>query len=189
VRHNRPLAAPREILTVGHSTHPIERFERLLRGAGVEAVADVRRFPGSRRHPQFSGEPLAAELRRVGIDYEWLGGELGGRRAVADDSENDAWRVAGFRGYADHMRSAEFADGLACLEALGGRRRTAFMCAESDWRRCHRRLIADALLARGWNVVHLLRDGGLAPHELPEFATVTGGAVSYSAQPRIGDGQ
>jgi uncharacterized protein (DUF488 family) len=186
VRENRPLTGDREILTVGHSTHPIERFEALLGGAGVEGIADVRRFPGSRRNPQFGREALGAALGWAGIAYEWLGEELGGRRRARPDSSNDAWRVAAFRGYADYMEGAEFALGLARLEALASERRTAFICAEGDWRRCHRRLIADALSARGWHVVHLLADGRRVDHELPGFATVAGGRVSYASQPAIG---
>jgi uncharacterized protein (DUF488 family) len=186
VRQNRSLTARREIFTVGHSTHPIERFEALLGGTGVEAIADVRRFPGSRRHPQFAREALGASLGRAGIGYEWLGEELGGRRRTRPDSPNDAWRVAAFRGYADHMEGAEFARGLACLEALASERRTAVMCAEGDWRRCHRRLLADALTARGWHVVHLLPDGRCVDHELPGFATVAGDRLSYASQPAIG---
>jgi uncharacterized protein (DUF488 family) len=185
VRENPPLAEPRAILTIGHSTHTIERFGELVRGAGVEAVADVRRFPGSRRNPHFAAEPLAAELSRAGIAYGWLGHELGGRRQARRDSANDAWRVAAFRGYADHMQSDEFTRGLVRLEALAAQRRTAFMCAEGDWRGCHRRLIADALAARSWRVVHVLPDGSLARHELPGFATVAAGRVRYSSQPPI----
>ena len=186
MRQNLLLPAPREILTIGHSTHEIGRFETLLRGAAIEAVADVRRFPASRRHPQFSREALAAELARVGILYEWLGEELGGRRRARRSSPNRGWRVAAFRGYADHMESREFARGLARLEALASRSRTAFMCAEGDWRRCHRRLIADALSVRGWRVVHILPDGRRADHVLPDFATPAGGGLSYVSQPPIG---
>jgi uncharacterized protein (DUF488 family) len=181
------MPAPRRIVTVGHSTHPIERFIDLLAGARVEAVADVRRFPGSRRHPQFAAAALAAALDATGVTYQWLGDELGGRRRSVPDSPNDAWRVAGFRAYADHMRSEEFERGLGRLELLGRERRAAFMCAEADWRRCHRRLIADALTARSWSVMHLSPDGHLAPHELPPFATVAGGRVSYASQPRLRD--
>jgi uncharacterized protein (DUF488 family) len=180
------MTAPREILTIGHSTHPIERFEALLEGAAVEALADVRRFPGSRRHPQFAREALEAELHRWGIVYEWLGEGLGGRRRVRRDSANDAWRIDAFRGYADHMETAEFWRGLARLEVVAGQSRTALMCAEGDWHRCHRRLIADALTARGWRVVHVLPDGRRVDHELPGFATVADGELSYASQPPIG---
>ncbi|HEV2819729.1 MAG TPA: DUF488 domain-containing protein [Solirubrobacteraceae bacterium] len=106
-----------ELLTVGHSTHPLEDFLALLSEAGVAALADVRRYPGSRRHPQFGSEALEAALARAGVTYRHLP-ELGGRRTPAPDSANDGWRVAGFRGYADHLHSEEFAAGRAALEAL-----------------------------------------------------------------------
>jgi len=155
-----------EILTVGHSTHPIERFIALLGGAGVEAIADVRRFPGSRRNPQFGAEVLAAALGGVGIGYEPLGDTLGGRRKPRADSPHTEWRVAAFRGYADHMETREFRQGLERLEELARSRRTAVMCAEGYWRSCHRRLIADALTADGWRVLHISPRGELEAHPL-----------------------
>ena len=179
------MPGAREILTVGHSTHPIDRFLRLLSANEVEVVADVRRFPGSRRNPQFGAEALAASLAAFGAGYELLGAELGGRRRARADSPNDAWRVEAFRAYADHVRTGEFRRGLERLEALAAERRTAIMCAEGDWRRCHRRLIADALLARGWRVSHIGPDGRTSEHALPEFASVTGDAVSYASQARL----
>jgi uncharacterized protein (DUF488 family) len=179
---SRPL-----ILTVGHSTHEWEAFLRLLRAASVEALVDVRRHPGSRRLPQFNSDALERSLPAASIEYVWLGEELGGRRRARRDSENAGWQVAGFRAYADHMASAEFEAGLERLERLAREKRTAFMCAEGDWRRCHRRLIADALTARGWDVVHLLRDGRRERHELPPFARIEGERVGYpSAQPPLG---
>ena len=166
------------MLTVGHSTHPRERFRELLLGADVEALADVRRQPGSRRMPHFDREALAHDLPAAGIAYEHLP-ELGGRRRSAAGSPNRGWEVEAFRAYADHMASAEFATGLARLEELGRRRRTAIMCAEALWWRCHRRLVADALTVRGWHVRHLLPDGRLAEHALPEFAVVDGTTLTY----------
>jgi len=170
-----------EILTVGHSNHELEKFLALLRGAGVELLADVRRHPGSRRLPHFERSALAGALKEVGIDYAWLGESLGGRRRPAPDSPNDGWESEQFRGYADHMTSPEFADGLRELERLAGERLTAVMCAEGWWLRCHRRLIADALVARRWPVHHLGADGRTHPHRLTEFAVVSGGAVRYPA--------
>jgi uncharacterized protein (DUF488 family) len=174
-----------EILTIGHSTHPIERFIRLLAANRVELLADVRRFPGSRRNPQFGAEALAGSLAEAGIAYEALGAEVGGRRRARRDSPNDAWRVEGFRAYADHTGTDEFRRGLERLEGLAHERRTAIMCAEADWRRCHRRLIADALIARGWRVLHIAADGRTSEHALPEFATVAGCEVRYGTQPRL----
>ena len=171
-----------EVLTIGHSTHPVERFVGLLRRWRVGALCDVRRYPGSRRHPQFNADALAAALDHAGIGYERLGRELGGRRRPRRDSVNAGWRVAGFRGYADHMESAEFEAGMERLEALARRGRAAIMCAEGDWRRCHRRLISDALAARGWRVLHIRPDGRLEDHELTDFAVVSDGTVSYPGQ-------
>jgi uncharacterized protein (DUF488 family) len=147
------VEAASEILTVGHSNHPIDRFLALLRRAGVEVIADVRRFPASRRNPQFNAKALATSLAEAGIAYEPFGDELGGRRG--EDP---------FVAYAEHMATDVFAAGIERLESLARGRRTAPMCAEGDWRHCHRRLVADALTARGWRVVHLLGDGGLEPH-------------------------
>jgi uncharacterized protein (DUF488 family) len=161
--------APR-IFTIGHSTHPVDRFLALLAGHRVELVGDVRRYPGSRRHPQFNAATLEATLDRAGIGYAGLGDSLGGRRSPRPDSANAFWRVAAFRGYADHMDTEEFATGLARLEQLARMRFTAIMCAEGDWRRCHRRLISDALTRSGWRVLHIRPDGGIEEHQ----ATVLG---------------
>jgi uncharacterized protein (DUF488 family) len=153
-----------EVLTVGHSTHDVERFLRLLTAHRVELVGDVRRFPGSRRNPQFNADALATALADAGIVYESMGDRLGGRRRGRPDSPHTEWRVAAFRAYADHMDSDEFAAGLDRLVEVAQERRTAIMCAEWDWRRCHRRLISDALATRGWRVLHIRRDGATEEH-------------------------
>ena len=171
-----------EVLTIGHSTHSLERFVELLSEHDVAAVADVRLAPGSRRMPHFGARPLAAGLEAAGIGYEHLR-ELGGRRTPRPDTPNTGWEVEAFRGYADHMESDEFAAGYARLEALAEDRRTAVMCAEALWWRCHRRLVSDAVAARGGRVLHIGPDGRLAEHVLPEFAVVEDGRVIYpSAQ-------
>jgi uncharacterized protein (DUF488 family) len=152
------------IFTIGHSTHGLEAFAEILREHGVACLADVRRFPGSRRMPHFSAESLAAELPHRGVRYLPLK-DLGGRRDARPDSPNAGWRVAGFRGYADYMASPEFERALGRLEAEAAACRTAIMCAEGLWWRCHRRLIADvALLARDVPVRHLMHDGRLTDH-------------------------
>ena len=182
-----------EILTVGHSTHEIERFLALLSGAGVEVVADVRRFPGSRRHPQFGADALERSLRDEGIAYESFRDELGGRRSRKDlaaggggtPPDNSAWRNASFRAYADYMSTPAFADGLERLEETARGRRSSVMCAEAHPSRCHRRLIADMLLARGWRVVHLLPDGRLQDHAFTPDAVVEARRVHYPAQPSL----
>jgi uncharacterized protein (DUF488 family) len=166
-----------EILTVGHSNHEEQGFLDLLDGAGVQLVADVRVNPRS-RYPQFNRSALAASLEGSGIAYAHLG-ELGGRRTPAPDTANVGWEVEAFRGYADHMASPEFEAGLARLEELAREQRTAIMCAEAVWWRCHRRLVADALTARGWRVLHLLPDGRLDEHELTDFAVVDGDRIMY----------
>jgi uncharacterized protein (DUF488 family) len=170
------------IHTIGHSTHSQADFLALLRRHRIEAVADVRRYPSSRRLPHFNAGALAESLPAAGIEYVEVGDALGGRRSPRPDTSNSGWRVAGFRGYADHMSSDEFRSGLAELERLGRERRTAFMCAEGPWWRCHRQLIADTLLARGWDVSHVMPDGRLEPHRLTPFAVVDGDSITYPGQ-------
>jgi uncharacterized protein (DUF488 family) len=156
------------LFTIGHSTHSLEQFLALLRLHSVVSLADVRRHPGSRRLPWFGSESLAGA---------WPGyvhaPELGGRRSRRPGSPNTGWDVAAFGGYADHMESGEFRSGLARLLALSPP--VAIMCAEGNWWQCHRRLIADALTARGYQVLHIARDGATTEHELTPFAVVETG--------------
>jgi uncharacterized protein (DUF488 family) len=178
-----------EILTVGHSTHPIDRFIELLGGAGVTVIADVRRYPGSRRNPQFGAQELASSLSAAGIGYESFAQSLGGRRARSATTDgppapdNSAWRNPSFRAYADYMAAPAFGEGLERLEGLAREARVAVMCAEAHPSRCHRQLIADALLARGRPVVHLLGDGRQVPHRLSSHAAIADGRVHYPAEP------
>jgi uncharacterized protein (DUF488 family) len=139
---------------------------------------DVRRFPGSRRHPHFNAEALGPTLAEAGIEYLHLP-ELGGRRNPVDGSPNAGWQVGQFRGYADHMESEEFAAGLSRLRELAGAKRTAVMCAEAQWWRCHRRLLSDALLVRGYEVVHIGARGETQQHELTHFALAEGEKLTY----------
>jgi uncharacterized protein (DUF488 family) len=162
--------------TIGHSVHEADEFLGLLHAHDIELLVDVRRYPASRRVPQFNSGVLAETLGSGGIGYEHVEA-LGGRRSPAPDSPNTGWRNQQFRGYADHMASEEFQSALAALEAE--RRRSAVMCAEAQWVNCHRRLIADALVAHGREVLHIDARGGTSPHELTEFAVVSGGRVSY----------
>ena len=175
------MPGPPQVLTVGHSTHASDRFTALLRAHRIELLGDVRRYPGSRRHPQFGADSLGASLEVSGIAYQSMGEQLGGRRRPRRDSPNTGWRVAAFGAYADHMQTPEFADGLERLESLARERRTAIMCAEGDWRRCHRRLISDALVMRGWRVVHIRPDGGSEEHVLTPFAVPAKTGVIYPA--------
>jgi len=174
------------VCTVGHGARSIDTFLAILAEAGVDTLIDVRRFPGSRRHPQFGADALAAGLAARGIGYAHLEA-LGGRRSAAPGSPNGGWENAAFRGYADHMATASFAGGLGELEALAAAEPTAVMCAEALWWQCHRRLVADALLARGWAVDHIGADGGIVAHELTPFAVVADGRLAYpAAQLRLG---
>lgn len=167
------------VYTVGHSTRPSGALLPILRDAGVELIADVRAHPGSRRHPQYNREALARWLPEAGIAYRHMP-RLGGRRKRASRSPNGGWRDPAFRAFADHMGSEEFRAALAELEDAARERVTAIMCAEAVWWRCHRRLIADALLLRGWRVEHLGVGAAPTPHELPAFAIVgPGGEITY----------
>ena len=169
------------LFTIGHSTRTLEELAELLRGAGVTLVVDVRRFPGSRRHPQFGRERLAAGLATAGIGYRHEPA-LGGRRPPRSDSPNTAWRNEQLRGYADHMASAEFAAGLAALQATAAAQPTAVLCAEADPRHCHRQLLADAMEAAAWEVVHLLAGGARERHRRhPQLRVDAQGGLSYPA--------
>ena len=143
-------------------------------------VADVRIAPGSRRLPQFGSAELDDALAAEAIRYEHLKG-LGGRRRPLPDSPNTGWETEAFRGYADHMQSEEFKTALARLEEIARAKRTAVMCAEALWWRCHRRLVADALVVRGWHVAHIGTDGRLSEHRLTPFAVVEGDELRYPA--------
>ncbi len=165
--------------TVGHGTLPQEDFTALVSGAGIEVVVDVRSFPASRRHPQFGREAMERWLPDAGIAYRWEP-RLGGRRRARPDSPHGALRVAAFRGYADHMETDEFRDAIDDLLAEGGTRPVAVMCAESVWWRCHRRLLADAVvLLRGTAVEHLFHDGRIDPHRPTPEARVDGRRLVY----------
>jgi uncharacterized protein (DUF488 family) len=168
------------VWTVGHSTLGLEQFLELLEPLGIQAVADVRRYPGSRRSPHFSSPALAASLSARGIDYLWLP-QLGGRRTALPGSGHTGWRSAAFRGYADHMASEEFAEGLDLLANLALAEPTAIMCAESLWWRCHRALLSDALLWLGFEVLHLASRGTVVAHRGSAAARIVHGQLTYAA--------
>jgi uncharacterized protein (DUF488 family) len=164
--------------TIGHSNHEPEDFLAMLTAHEVELLVDVRRHPGSRRVLWTNSGNLEQLLGTAGISYLHLEA-LGGRRRPEPGSPNGAWEVGQFQGYADHMRSEEFRAALAQLAKEATERPTAVMCAEAQWWRCHRRLIADAMLARGWEVLHIMGKSEPKPHELTEFAVVEGEAIVY----------
>jgi uncharacterized protein (DUF488 family) len=159
------------VWTVGHSTHPFERFVALLVTHEIAQVTDVRSVPRSRRHPHFDTDALARSLPERGLAYVHLP-RLGGWRHARADSPNGGWRNLSFRGYADYAMCEEFAAGLAQLREIAAAGRTAVMCSEALWWRCHRRLIADRLLVAGDTVHHIGSGGQLAAHRLTSFATV-----------------
>lgn len=169
------------VYTVGHSTRSWQEFTRLLSAYGIQAVVDVRAFPSSRKFPHFSREALARGLEMAGMEYLWLGRELGGyrRHGLGAASPNTAWRAGGFRNYADHMLGEEFARGIERVLALARRKTTALLCAERFWWRCHRRLISDFLVAQGHRVIHILEQGREVEHQLPPFARVVEGRLVY----------
>jgi uncharacterized protein (DUF488 family) len=166
------------ILTVGHSTHPIQSFLEILSAHGVEQLADVRTIPKSRHNPQFSSEALAHELKRHGISYIHMPG-LGGLRQPRKDSINSGWKNASFRGYADYMQTPQFDESLRELIARAGQCRTAIMCAEAVPWRCPRSLIADALAARGIAVEHVMSKSSRKPHTFTPFARIEAEVVTY----------
>ncbi len=168
------------IWTIGHSTRTFEHFLELLQSQNIEAIADVRRFPGSRKYPQFNAESLNASLHEHDIAYEWFQ-ELGGRRKPDPNSHNTAWRNASFRAYADYIETNEFRDGLDRLMQLANERRTAVMCSEAVWWRCHRSLISDVLKVEGVQVLHILEIGKVVEHPYTSAAQIVDGRLSYAA--------
>ena len=173
------------VWTVGHSTRPLADFLGLLAAYRIEVVADVRRFPGSRSQPQYQQATLSAALGSAGMDYLALP-ELGGRRRPAPDTANTGWRHPAFRGYADHIDGEEFAGGLFELLMVARGLRTAVMCAEILWWRCHRRLIADVMVSLGARVTHIRDAKTAGTHRLMMPARVVGGALTYAPKAPVG---
>ena len=178
------------LMTVGHSTLPLESLLKALADNGVKRLVDVRAFPGSRRHPQFGREALERSVPAAGIQYEWTP-DLGGRRKMAAESVNGGWRNASFRAYADYMQTPEFVAALERLIEISQRDPVAYMCSEAVPWRCHRTLISDALMARGFEVEHIyVKPNGESvrkPHSMTPFARVERGIVAprvtYPANP------
>lgn len=169
------------MFTIGHSTHSLDEFVELLRSHGVDHLVDIRTVPRSRTNPQYNLDALPDGLAGHGIGHEYIK-RLGGLRKVRPDSVNTAWRNKSFQGYADHMGSQEFAEGIAELEALVRDHTVAIMCAEAVWWRCHRSMVAEAMLVRGHDVQHIMPDGRLTPATLRDFAVVDGTSITYPAE-------
>jgi uncharacterized protein (DUF488 family) len=166
------------IWTIGHSTRTIEQFIDLLRAQQIEILVDVRHFPGSRRYPHFNKSELANALSAVGLRYEHLV-ELGGRRRVKPDSHNLQWRNTAFRGYADYMETQPFRDGVDRLLNIARSGRTAIMCSEAVWWRCHRSMISDDLKTKGVQVLHILGPHKIQEHPYTSAARLVNGRLSY----------
>jgi uncharacterized protein (DUF488 family) len=166
------------IFTIGHSTHPIEEFVEILKAHGIELVADVRTIPKSRHNPQYNNDTLAGALHERAIGYEHLPG-LGGLRHAKKDSVNTAWENASFRGFADYMQTEDFDRGLSALIETAGKQPTAIMCAEAVPWRCHRSLIGDALLARGFIVMDIMSKTSAKAHTMTPWAKVLGTTIRY----------
>lgn len=166
------------VLTIGHSTRPLDDFCKILQAYKVEKVADVRTVPRSRHNPQFNRDTLPQALAVVGIGYVHLPG-LGGLRHPRRDSPNLGWRNASFRGFADYMLTPEFGENLQALIALARQERLVLMCAETVPWRCHRSLIADALTVRGLKVEHIISESSLQEHRRTPFARVEGDRITY----------
>ncbi len=168
------------IYTIGHSNRSLDDFVTTLSHYQVSLVADVRSLPHSRANPHFNKEVLEYELPRSTINYRWMGEGLGGfRQQVLTESPNTAWRVKGFRNYADYALTDEFSAALSELITCASEQTTVCMCAEVLWTRCHRRIIADYLCLRGWEVMHILNTSRATPHECTPFAKVDNGRITY----------
>jgi uncharacterized protein (DUF488 family) len=174
---------PSIVHTIGHSTRAIEDFALLLKAHHIEGVVDVRRWPSSRRYPHFRRETLAASLNEDGIEYIWRG-DLGGFRKPSPDSQNTAWKVGAFRAYADFMLTPGFERIMQEMQLVVASKRIAIMCAEAVPWRCHRQLLADAFLVRGFSVRHIMEDG-CHEHHLPPFAMPKETAIFYPASPQL----
>ena len=170
----------RTIWTLGHSTRSLEEFIATLQSAGITAIADVRRFPGSRRYPHYNQQPLTDSLAAADTQYVWLP-ELGGWRRPQPDSPHTAWRNVSFRGYADYMDTAPFEQGIDRVLTLANDQRVALMCSEAVWWRCHRALISDYLKVRGYCVIHLLSTSHREEHPFTSAAQVAQGQLNYAA--------
>lgn len=172
------MGKTRTIWTIGHSTRTMEEFLGLLRSFGIETLADIRSFPGSRKFPHFNSENLRNVLSRNGIKYLPVP-LLGGRRKVVSDSQNTQWRHPAFRGYADYMETDGFRAGINILTAEAAEHKTAFMCSEAVWWRCHRSMVSDYLKAEGWKVMHITGPGKTEEHPYTSAARLENGQLTY----------
>jgi uncharacterized protein (DUF488 family) len=176
----------KQVWTIGHSTRTLETLIAMLDSFQITQVADIRSFPGSARYPQFNKEALQQSLPEKGIQYVHIKA-LGGRRKTQTGSHNTRWRSAAFRGYADYMETDEFKMGIETLESLAIKQRTAYMCSEAVWWRCHRSMVSDYLKVRGWTVMHIMDVGKETEHPYTAPAKVVQGKLDYGEIPENPD--
>ena len=169
------------IWTIGHSTRSLEEFEAMLHSFDIELIADIRSYPGSRKFPQFNKEALEISLPQNNIQYLHIK-ELGGRRKANPGSKNTAWRHVAFRSYADYMETASFKDGIKELEQIALKQRTAYMCSEAVWWRCHRSMVSDYLKLRGWKVMHIMGISKEQEHPYTAPAKIINNKLNYEKQ-------
>jgi uncharacterized protein (DUF488 family) len=169
---------PKTIYTVGHSTRPIDEFLRMLQAYSIETLVDIRTVPRSRHNPQFDQKNLQESVRAAGLQYIHMP-SLGGLRHASKDSPNTGWRNSSFRGYADYMQTESFQEATEALLALSQRSRCVIMCAEAVPWRCHRSLVGDALLVRGFTVTDIMTEKVAHPHKLTPWARVNGTSITY----------
>lgn len=166
------------IWTIGHSTRTFDEFAAMLYSFNIELITDIRSFPGSRKFPQFNKEALAISLLQRNIQYVHLK-DLGGRRKANPDSKNTGWRHIAFRSYADYMETTTFKDGIKELEQIALQQRTAYMCSEAVWWRCHRSMVSDYLKLRGWKVMHIMGIGKETEHPYTSPASIVNNELNY----------
>jgi uncharacterized protein (DUF488 family) len=173
------------IYTIGHSNRAIEDFIAMLKSFNIALLADIRRFPASRKFPQFNKDTLTRSLQDSGIEYVHIEA-LGGRRPAHKDSVNTAWRLPAFRGYADYMQTDAFKEGADYLQKLASEKLTAYMCSEAVWWSCHRSLVSDYLKVRGWEVLHIMDIGKAKEHPYTGAAHIVDGKLSYRGDDLFG---
>lgn len=169
------------IWTIGHSTRPLEEFVAMLHSFKIALVADIRSFPGSRKFPQYNKESLEITLPQNNLQYLHIK-ELGGRRKANPGSKNTAWRHVAFRSYADYMETPAFKEGIKILEEIASKQRTAYMCSEAVWWRCHRSMVSDYLKLQGWKVMHIMSVDKATEHPYTAPARIVDGELNYEKE-------
>lgn len=167
------------IYTIGHSTHTIDDFLKMLQFFDIKILVDIRSMPGSRKFPQFDQDNLAKSLNEAEIQYIHLS-SLGGRRKANKDSKNNRWNNPSFKGYADYMETEDFKNGIIHLEQIAHEQKTVIMCSEALWWRCHRSMVSDILKVKNWNVLHIMGIGKIQEHKYTSPAIIVNNSLHYS---------